>query len=558
MKSYLVFLFVILFLLSGCVNKPETAQEQGLPSLPRNEVLRMGFLTEQFGTLHPLLINDSNTENILSILFSPIWDFDEDWNPYPVLIEKVPFIDYRINLSRFKLKQSFKWSDGSNLTARDILLGHPGVIHPYFNKDMLGIETAKRLRGVRPLGKYQFEVRWKGKWSFPYLGYNYPVKEDFIQVLLQGGDLTKSLTAFQNNPISNGPFKLLFWKADSGGVAIQNEHYTDGIPLFKRIVLIPYSKLEDMTMAMQKRKIDMVISPPSSIFKKLQTISQFKFHSVIGQEGIGIWINTDHQWLESQELRRALLLSIPRKQLMEKVLFDSGFNSGNEAYSWLPPKHPVVQSVLPQKDVDDAVIRFLLSEAGWEIGPNKMLIHAGKSLSALEPVKEELMLDFAFSEGDPLAKEVVDFLEEVWKKIGIRINRVEVPRNKYKTFLQQRKFTALAFGRIERGPLTEPMNLWHSLSIPASENGWGGENLSGWRDEKNDKLCENIISANDHKKRKALYAEHQLLFAEAVPFIPLGWLNQIAVARKEIEGLKLRGFGPVTWNIEEWRWQNVK
>lgn len=551
---YIIILFVLSFFVAGCADNSETVLEQGLPRLERNKVLRIGILADKFGILHPFFPYGQNTEEILGALFRPLWDFNDSWHPIPVLIKEIPSSDGTSygtrTITKFRLKESLRWSNGTPLISNIFLMEELAVLNPEFKDLFINKETTKRVLGMKAEDPYILEIKWKKPLIFPFLGYPYPVHEDLLKPIFQGKPREEYLKEFERNPVSNGPFKLLSWKQDTGGIVIQNEHYTGENTEFKRLVFMIYHREEDLFSAIKDKKIDIAVNVTPSLAKETANMQSYRVYSIPSPVGIGVWINLNNSWLSSKELRQALLLSLQREDIAKELF--RGY--GTLAESWLSPKHPLFYPVVTQEEFKENKIRFFLTEAGWEIGEKQILVRTAKGGTTFQTKGEELVLAFALPEGDIHAENMATILENKWKKIGVVLRRNYIPSQEYNEFLLQRKFSALAYGKVEWGPLVEPMEIWHSSAIPSQKNNWIGGNISGWNDPKNNTFCQATALLNN-SEAKDISIMQQKRWAQEIPFIPIGWLHQIVIARKEINGLKPRGFSPTTWNVEEWKWE---
>jgi peptide/nickel transport system substrate-binding protein len=91
-----------------------------------------------------------------------------------------------------------------------------------------------------------------------------------------------------------------------------------------------------------------------------------------------------------------------------------------------------------------------------------------------------------------------------------------------------------------------------SGNVPDQENGYRGQNTSGWCNEEADITLVKANLSFDAGERKALYARHQQLFSADVPVVPLFYRLQMAASASYVCGTKPNGFAPITWNLAQW------
>ncbi|HBG43371.1 MAG TPA: peptide ABC transporter, partial [Firmicutes bacterium] len=90
-----------------------------------------------------------------------------------------------------------------------------------------------------------------------------------------------------------------------------------------------------------------------------------------------------------------------------------------------------------------------------------------------------------------------------------------------------------------------------------AENAYAGQNRPGWRNAKSDELSRAILKELDEKKRIALFHEHQALWSEELPSIPLYFRVDVSAAHKNLQNVKPTGnTTPITWNVQNWSWAN--
>ncbi len=89
-------------------------------------------------------------------------------------------------------------------------------------------------------------------------------------------------------------------------------------------------------------------------------------------------------------------------------------------------------------------------------------------------------------------------------------------------------------------------------NMPGAANDYQGKNFSGWcSDRANIAIVEANLPLNI-AERQPFYAEQQAIVAQEVPVLPLFYRPQIALTAGYLCGVDPVPFGPVTWNITSW------
>jgi len=113
-----------------------------------------------------------------------------------------------------------------------------------------------------------------------------------------------------------------------------------------------------------------------------------------------------------------------------------------------------------------------------------------------------------------------------------------------------RTFDLALFGWQSEAP--DICGSWLSDRIPTDDNGWIGDNFTGWQSEAYDRACRRALSAIDPAAQADALRRAQNEFASAPPTLLLVWRPFWFVARPEVKGLRPDSLAYGTlWNSEE-------
>ena len=157
--------------------------------------------------------------------------------------------------------------------------------------------------------------------------------------------------------------------------------------------------------------------------------------------------------------------------------------------------------------------------------------------------------------GDRTRELVQQVLQSQWQRLGIEIRiRNQPPRVLFGETLTKRQFDGMAMFAWISAPESVPRTTLHSEEIPSADNGWSGQNYTGYVNPEMDELIEAINVELDRERRRALWRQLQALYAHDLPALPLYWRARTHVWPRWLEGITPTGHQyPTTLWVEHWR-----
>jgi peptide/nickel transport system substrate-binding protein len=187
----------------------------------------------------------------------------------------------------------------------------------------------------------------------------------------------------------------------------------------------------------------------------------------------------------------------------------------------------------------------LLEAAGWTPGPDGVRRNATD-----EPLRIELLS----TAGDKTRELVEQVLQSQWREAGIDVRiRNEAPRIFFGETTRKRKFEGLAMFGWALYPEPVPRTMLHSTQIPTEDNGYSGQNYTGFADPEVDTLIESLENTLEPEERRVLWASMQRIYAENLPVLPLFFRTNVDILPKWLQGVRQTGHLMSTsrW-VEEW------
>jgi peptide/nickel transport system substrate-binding protein len=244
--------------------------------------------------------------------------------------------------------------------------------------------------------------------------------------------------------------------------------------------------------------------------------------------------------LADRRVRQALLYGIDR-QAISKELF-----GGRQpvADSFVNPLDWVYDPVVKRYPYDPDRAKTLLDAAGWRGAAG-----AVRRNQAGAP----LALTLATTAGNRSRELIEQVLQSQWRQIGVDLRLANQPaRLLFGETLPRRRFGLAMYAWLS-APESVPRSTLHSSEIPAADNGYGGQNVGGYRNAEVDDLIDHIETELDRDRRKVLWDRLQEIYVEDLPALPLYFRADAYILPKWLDGVTPTGHQyPSSLWIETW------
>ena len=131
--------------------------------------------------------------------------------------------------------------------------------------------------------------------------------------------------------------------------------------------------------------------------------------------------------------------------------------------------------------------------------------------------------------------------------------RNEAPRIFFGETTRKRNFEGMVMYAWALFPESVPRGVLHSTQIPTADNGYSGQNYTGFADPEVDALIEAIETTLDPEERRPLWAQMQRVYTEKLAVLPLYFRTNVDILPKWLLGVRPTGHLMSTsqW-VEEW------
>ncbi|MBN9410261.1 MAG: ABC transporter substrate-binding protein [Burkholderiales bacterium] len=456
--------------------------------------------------------NNALNNGVHAAIFDALMYYDsKTFKPEPQLASSVRQVTP--TQMRFALRQNAKFSDGSPLTADDVVFSIARAMSKTSNHTIYtqGIDKAVKvdnhtvdimLKGPNPVLLNQLtELRIMSKaWAEK----NRSVDPKDIR--------TPEETFAHRNAMGSGPYMVKEWLPDQRLVLVRNPHHWGQNPSnVTEIVYTPIKADATRIAALLSGEVDFVLDPSPQDLARLRNNANLKV--IDGVENRTIFLGMDQfreelpgsnvkgkNPLKDQKVRQALYQAIDINAIQRVTLRGLG--------------QPTGALVAPQV-------------AGWTEGVHKRLPYdaeASKKLLAEAGYPQGFEVDFACPNNRYISdEEICQAITAMWARVGVRAKLRTLPSVTYFPMIQRYEASIYMLGW--GVPTFDALYSLQSLVRTVGTGGDGNYNVGRFSNQRVDYVVDRIKTESDLPVRNRLLTEGLELASSTVSHLPL--YNQV-------------------------------
>ena len=509
-----------------------------------------------------------------AITLEPLARYDPDGAIIPILAADVPSINNGgisgdLLSITWTLKEGLKWSDGSDMTADDVVFTWLYCTDP--DTGCTSESAFDGINSVQAVDDLIVKITFDVPTPYPYnafVGSSTPV----ISRLQFGECLNpdNSCDSQINSPLGTGPYRIVSFTTNEEVVYERNPHYRGDEPYFDRVVLkgggdaitaaetvlangnADYAwnlQIEPEELAsLQLKGYGTVVSAFSSLVERI-VLNQTNPDPSLGVDRSEYLDGQNpHPFLIYRPIQSAMSMAINRELISERLYGFAGQPTCNLITG--PPNYvSTANDNCLDQDIEAA--KKLLDE-------NDVLDSDGDSIREFNGIP--LSVVFQTSTND-VRQQTQEMIEEWWSQIGIDVqiihhdaglffggDPVDDAQYTYRRFFADVQMYA-------NGPAIDPQNHLSDLickHIPTRDDNWSLGNISRGcnpsYDELFDELTETPIGAN----RAELVKQLNDIYVNSYFEIPLVNRGLVSAHSNTLKGVKMNAWDSELWNIAEW------
>lgn len=360
----------------------------------------------------------------------------------------------------------------------------------------------------------------------------------------------EALAQIKREPLGYGPYTFAEQRSGVELVLSRNPFWPGGEQLPDQLVFRFYASPNALRNAVVNGEVDVgaLERVPQELFPFLDQDGQSGAANVTYLPGPvyeHLDLNLADGRLQDARVRRALAYAINRQGIAD------GLFGGKTAplESWILPGQAdfyAGDEQLTRYPYDPNAARALLDEAGYADGNGDGV----RELPDGTPFTLTLL-----TTDTQLRKDIASRIAADLQAVGVQIEPEAQPIDQLYSPtgpLYRRTFQLALFAWIA-GVDPGGLPLWSCNAVPIQENGYTGNNFSGWCYEAAEWPLREANNTLDRRTRAREYLKHQQLWTQEVPSIPLVQRPLAIMTSPAIDGVQPDPIAPITWNIDQWR-----
>ena len=565
---------------TGAAGPSGAAGEAGAPGdsaevLEAEQVLRIIYW--QAPTLPgPYLSGGFKDRDAGAITLEPLAKYDPLGNIIPALAREIPTVQNGGVAEDFTsitwtLRDGLKWSDGSPMTADDVVF-----TWRYCTHEETGCTAASAFTGissVRALDSRTVRITFNSPKLYPYtafVGTGTPVisKAQFEGCI---GAAAATCDAQNTAPLGTGPYRITDFRADDYAIYGRNPHYYGAPAYFDRVVLDDApSAVAAARMVLERRDADyawnlqvepdilsdmevdgqgVVVSGFASLVERIVLNQTNPDPDLDDDRSEYLKGNNSHPILSFAPIRQAMSMAIDRQAISEQLY----------GFAGEPTCNLITGPVLYVSTANDGCLRQDIAGANRLLEENGVVDHNGDGIREYQG----LPLRITFQTTANSVREATQgMVQSWWREIGIETELVQHDATLFfggdpveNADASYRRFFADVQMYAGSADVDPGSHLSESLcdEIPTRANNWSGGNVPRACNEEYDQVFAQLTQTGTGLARADLIRQLNDILVQNYYEIPLVNRGVVSAHHDTLVGVLINGWDSEMWNIAEWR-----
>ena len=399
----------------------------------------------------------------------------------------------------FHLKHGVRFSDGRELTARDVVFSYDSILAPQsMSPKRASLEQLKSIDAPDDYTVVMTTAR-------PYA----PALEMATEGIVPAGTPLPS-KANAAAPIGSGPFRMTEYVRDEAMQLERNPYYRrpPGAALAIYLKVVPDPTVRALELAegvcdFSGNNIEYDVLP------WLASHQSLKISKTPGTTYRYLSFNFRDPRLRDVRVRRAIAYAIDRNTIVNTILR----GTGRIATGMLSPENWAYESNVPAYSYDPQKARQLLDGAGYPAGNNGM---------------RGLRFEYKTT---PEGARMGEVFQAMLQRVGVELTIRSLEFAAYYADIQAGSFDLTSLQWVG---INDPNSYY--MVFDSSKTPPHGQNRGYYSNPAMDRLLEAGMTTVDPEARKKIYGQVQRLAAQELPYVSLWWVDNVAVMNRRLVG----------------------
>ena len=508
-----------------------------------------------------------------AITLEPLAYYSPEGELVPALAAEIPTIENGgispdLLSITWKLKEGVKWSDGSDMTADDVVF-----TWRYCSDEATGCTAEDAFTGVasvEAVDEHTVRITFEAPTPYPYVA--------FVSTgapIISGAQFADCVGVAAANceantaPLGTGPYRITSFTVDQEAIYERNPHYRGEKPYFDRVVLkgggdaVSAAKavLEageadyawnlqvepDVLAAFEASGQGTIVSAFADLVERI-VINHTNPDPALGDNRSEYLDGQNpHPFLSFAPIRQALSMAIDRDQLTELY----GFAGKPECDLIAGPPHYA-------SGANTACLTQDIAGANQLLDANGVLDTDGDGVREYDGVPLRIRYQ---TSTNAIRQATQELVRDWWREIGIETELIQHDASvffggdpvddkeaSYRRFFADVQMYATGGG-------IEPQNYLSDLRcshIPTRENNWAEGNVARACDPEYDAAFERLPPLPLGAEREAVVKQLNDILVQNYVEIPLVNRGVVSAHANTLKGVRFNAWDSELWNIAEW------
>ena len=520
------------------------------------------------------LSGGTKDQDASAITLEPLANYNPDGAMIPKLAVEIPSVENGgisedLMSITWKLKEGVKWSDGSDMTAEDVVF-----TWKYCTDEAMGCTSSEAFLGVESveaLDDHTVKITFDAPTPYPFnafVGASTPIISS-VQFADCMGAAAQTCNDENTAPLGTGPYRIIDFKVNDVVVYERNPHYHGDTPYFDKVIFKGGGDAasaaravletgeadyawnlqveEEILRDMEAAELGTIVSSFASYVERL-LINQTNPDPSLGDGERSVYMGGDnaHPFLSFPPIPQAMSMAIDRNLIAEQLY---GFQ-GKAMCNVIPaPLHYV-------STANDGCLTQDIEGANALLDENGVVDTDGDGIREYNGMP--LMVSYQTSTNS-IRQKTQALIRQWWAEIGIETELINhdagvffggdpnSPDTYQKFYTDIQMYTT--------GPGIDPqqhLSEWLCSQIPTPDNAWGGGNIFRGCNSEYDELFEQLKGTPVGPEREAIVKRLNDINVQNNYQIPLVYRGDVSAHANTLNGVWINGWDTEMWNIGEW------